>query len=230
MARTQGSSGTATLEAIRKAGLRLIYDRGYEGMSLRQLASEIGMVQGSLYNHISTKQELLFTLISEHMRDLLRHADIALEAPKTPSDRLAAFVEFHVSYHIDRKLEVFICYSELRSLEPQNFEAIVAMRKEYETKLISILQAGADTGDFSIADAQTAAFGILAMLTGILNWYRPEGRLSRDAIVAIFVDMVRGAVYDRTGLNSADTRTPAPSDVAKRTKNRAGDIRVAAKR
>lgn len=58
MARTSGSSGPATFEAIRKAGLRLIYRYGYEAMTLRQLAGEIGLVQGSLYNHIATKQDL----------------------------------------------------------------------------------------------------------------------------------------------------------------------------
>ena len=51
------------MEAIRKAGLRLIFEHGYAAMSLRQLAAEVGIQSGSLYNHISTKQELLFDLI-----------------------------------------------------------------------------------------------------------------------------------------------------------------------
>ncbi|HKU04506.1 MAG TPA: TetR/AcrR family transcriptional regulator, partial [Bradyrhizobium sp.] len=40
MARTVGSYGPKTMEAIRKAGLRLIFEHGYEAMSLRQLAAE----------------------------------------------------------------------------------------------------------------------------------------------------------------------------------------------
>ena len=43
MARTVGSNGPKTMEAIRKAGLRLIYSQGYEAMSLRRLASEVGI-------------------------------------------------------------------------------------------------------------------------------------------------------------------------------------------
>ncbi len=62
MARTVGSYGPKTMEAIRKAGLRLIFEHGYAAMSLRQLASEVGIQAGSLYNHIATKQELLFDL------------------------------------------------------------------------------------------------------------------------------------------------------------------------
>lgn len=198
MARTFGSSGPATLEAIRRAGLRLIYEQGYEAVSLRQLAAEIGMAQGSLYNHFATKQELLFLLISGHMSDLLAHADEALQGLTDPSERLVAFVEFHVNYHIDRKQEVFICYSELRSLEKENFEAITAMRREYEQKLIAILRAGIERGVFTIADPQAGAFGILSMLAGICTWYNPKGRLSKKQIAALFVEMVQGAVQDRS--------------------------------
>src|SRR4051812_41956512 len=67
MARTIGSYGPKTLEAIRKAGLRLIFEHGYSAMSLRDLAAEVGIQVGSLYNHISTKQELLFELVQDHV-------------------------------------------------------------------------------------------------------------------------------------------------------------------
>jgi AcrR family transcriptional regulator len=210
MARTIGSSGPATFEAIRKAGLRLIFRYGYEAMTLRQLAAEIGLVQGSLYNHIATKQELLFKLISDHMQDLLAASDAALAGIEDPSARLAAFVEFHVNYHIDRKQEVFISYSELRSLEPANFEAIVVMRRAYEQKLIAILKSGMEMGVFSIADASTAAFGILSMLSGICTWFNPKGRLNKDEVSAIFVEMTQGAVFDKVARGADKGRKDPP--------------------
>ena len=52
------------MQAIREAGVRLIYEHGYEGMNLRQLADAVGIQAGSLYNHIHTKQDLLFELVS----------------------------------------------------------------------------------------------------------------------------------------------------------------------
>src|ERR1700752_855506 len=100
MARTIGSYGPKTMEAIRKAGVRLIFERGYEAMSLRQLAAEVGIQAGSLYNHISTKQDLLFDLVQEHINDLLRELDLALEGKADPVEKLRAFVAFHVSYHM----------------------------------------------------------------------------------------------------------------------------------
>ena len=56
----------------------LIFEHGYAAMSLRQLAAEVGIQSGSLYNHISTKQELLFDLVRDHINELLRQLDRAL--------------------------------------------------------------------------------------------------------------------------------------------------------
>jgi AcrR family transcriptional regulator len=194
MARTIGSHGPKTMEAIRRAGLRLIYEHGYEAMSLRQLAAEVGIQAGSLYNHISTKQELLFDLIQDHINELLRQLDRALEGQDGPVEKLRAFVAFHVVYHMTKKREVFIANSELRSLEPKNYDAIVALRGAYEQRLADILKEGVSEGVFEVADTQVATFAILALLTGLCTWYRPGGRLTKEAIVAAHEKLVLSGV------------------------------------
>ena len=194
MARTIGSYGPKTMEAIRKAGLRLIFEHGYEAMSLRQLAAEVGIQAGSLYNHISTKQELLFDLIQDHINELLRQLDRAIEGKQDPDEKLRAFVAFHVTYHMTRKREVFIANSELRSLEPKNYEAIVALRGAYEQRLAAILAEGVEQGSFEVGDIQVATFAILALLTGLCTWYRPGGRLTREAIIAAHEKLVLSGV------------------------------------
>jgi AcrR family transcriptional regulator len=194
MARTIGSYGPKTLEAIRKAGLRLIFEHGYEAMSLRQLAAEVGIQAGSLYNHISTKQELLFDLIQDHINELLRQLDRAMEGKQDPDEKLRAFVAFHVTYHMTRKREVFIANSELRSLEPKNYDAIVALRGAYEQRLATILAEGVEQGVFEVGDIQVATFAIIALLTGLCTWYRPGGRLTREAIIAAHEKLVLSGV------------------------------------
>ncbi|MGJ4939254.1 TetR/AcrR family transcriptional regulator [Bradyrhizobium sp. HKCCYLS1011] len=194
MARTIGSHGPTTMEAIRKAGLRLIFEHGYAAMSLRQLAAEVGIQPGSLYNHISTKQELLFDLVQDHMNTLLRALEQALRDRQGPAERLRAFVTFHLTYHMTRKREVFIANSELRSLEPKNYAAIVALRSTYEQRLADILADGVAEGVFEVVDIQVATFAILALLTGLCNWYRPGGRLTREAIIAAHEKLVLSGV------------------------------------
>ncbi|WP_142850069.1 TetR/AcrR family transcriptional regulator [Telmatospirillum sp. J64-1] len=190
MVRTIGSDGARTQEAIRKAGLKLIYEHGYEAMSLRQLAAEVGLQVGSLYNHISTKQDLLFGLIKSHMDHLFSALDEALAGIEGPEEGLRAFIAFHVTYHIERKREVFIAYSELRSLEPGHYEEIVALRRAYEDRLVAMLEQGAEQGLFRGGDARVAAYGILSMLTGVCTWFDPQGRLSPQQVVDLYSDMI----------------------------------------
>jgi AcrR family transcriptional regulator len=185
MSRTAGSSGPKTLAAIREAGLDLIYRHGYEAMSLRGLATEVGLQPGSLYNHIRTKQELLFDLIHDHMTALLERVDAELVRHEGPQARLEAFTAFHLSYHIERKREVFIGSSEIRSLDADNRQTIVTLRQQYEDRLCAILEAGAREKLFHIKDVRVTAYAILAMLTGICTWYEPGGRIGQQELIDI---------------------------------------------
>jgi AcrR family transcriptional regulator len=206
MARKVGSHGPTTLEAIREAGLELIYKHGYEAMSLRSLAAEVGIQAGSLYNHIKTKQDLLFDLMHTHMENLLSQMYKAMESGQEAEGRLRSFVKFHVEYHVSRKREVFISYSELRSLDPAYHRAIVRMRREYEGYLISILEQGAADHIFVVDDAPAAAYGIIAMLTSNLIWFRPGGRMTVADLVKFYTRMVLGAVgvVDKSPLAAVD--------------------------
>lgn len=190
MARTAGSSGEKTLAAIREAGLDLIHAHGYEAMSLRQLATRIGLQPGSLYNHIETKQDLLYDLIHNHMVTLLASLEEALAGIEDPLETLKAFIAFHLTYHVERKREVFIGSSELRSLEPKGRRKIVALRRTYEDRLCAILTQGARRGLFKIDDVRVSAYAILAMLTGICTWYDGKGRIGRRKLIDIHTRLV----------------------------------------
>ncbi|ABS64393.1 transcriptional regulator, TetR family [Parvibaculum lavamentivorans DS-1] len=190
MSRTAGSSGKKTQAAIREAGLDLIYAQGFDAMSLRQLAARVGLQPGSLYNHIATKQDLLYDLIHNHMVTLLERIDAELEGIEPPLDRLKAFIAFHLTYHIERKREVFIGSAELRSLEPRNRKKIVALRRAYEDRLSGILETGAARKLFKIDDVAVSAYAILAMLTGICTWYDPKGRIGRKELIDIHTRLI----------------------------------------
>lgn len=178
------------MAAIREAGLALIHAHGYEAMSLRELAREVGLTAGALYNHIDNKQTLLFSLIDEHMDAVLSRLEEALAQSPDPRGRMADFVRFHLLYHIDHRLEVFIGHSELRSLTPENREVILAKRRLYEDRVTAVIGDGIRAGVFAVADARVAAYGILAMLTGVCTWFDPRGRLDADAVVGIYTEMV----------------------------------------
>ncbi|WP_339763733.1 TetR/AcrR family transcriptional regulator [uncultured Sulfitobacter sp.] len=192
MARTTGSHSDITGPKVREAALRLFAQNGFAAVSMRAIASEVGVQAGALYNYTPDKQTLLFNLLCTHMEQLL--AAFSDDTSLAPLDRLHRFVDFHIRFHADRPDEVFISYMELRNLTPDNFGAVEALRRQYEDRLESILQSGADAGDFDIADTKIATLAVIAMLTGVNTWFRVGGRLSLDQVIAQYWDMVRKSV------------------------------------
>ena len=75
-----------------------------------------------------------------------------------------------------------------------DFAEIEALRRDYEDALQGILVAGQAEGVFALQDAKIATLAVIAMLNGVMTWYRAGGRLSLDQVEQIYWDMVRKAV------------------------------------
>lgn len=194
MARKVGSIGAETADRVRLAALSLFARHGYAAVSMRQIGREIGLQAGAIYNHFPTKQQLLRGLLVEHMERLLAAWDGERDGNLPPRAALIAFIRFHIRYHIRCGEEVFISYMELRNLEEQNFVEVEELRRRYEKSLREILEAGVRENAFTVSDPRVATMAVIAMLTGVTNWYRPDGRLSLDEIEELYVGMISGAV------------------------------------
>jgi AcrR family transcriptional regulator len=196
MARKPGSRADITGPRLRDAALRLFARHGYAAVSMRQIAAETGVQAGALYLYIEDKQSLLFDLMHSHMQDLFQAWQDSLTgaAQSGAMARLEHFARFHIRFHAARADAVFISYMELRNLTPGNFAQIEALRRRYETELETILRAGQAEGCMALPDSKLAAMAIIAMLNGVNTWFREGGRLSRDTVESIHIDMIRKAV------------------------------------
>lgn len=189
MARTTGSDGARTEEAIREAAIELIAARGFEATTLREIAERVGVQPGTLYRYFPSKAKLLVSLLVEHLEFLL--ASWAVQRPDTddPVVRLRTFVDFHIRSHTLRRREVFVANMELRSLAPADRARVVALRRRYEDQLTDILRDGIARGIFNLPDARVATFAILAMLTGVGSWYRDSGRLGKRELIDLYTGL-----------------------------------------
>ena len=193
MARTAGSHSDITGPRVREAALSLFAQHGYAAVSMRQIARDVGVQAGALYNYTTDKQSLLFDLLKGHMDDLLS-ARSAQDIPETPTAQLEHFTRFHIAFHLERPEAVFVSYMELRNLTPENFATIEDLRGRYEAELEAILSRGRAAGVFNVPDTKITTLAIIAMLTGVNTWYRSGGRLSQEEVATIYWDMVRKAV------------------------------------
>ncbi len=205
MARRVGSQGERTEAAIRSAARRLIARQGYEALSMRRLAEEVGLGAAALYRYFPNKQAILMGLLDSHMRELLAAWEGARLREAPAPERLEAFTRFHIRHHLPRADGVFLSSMELRSLTPENFARIEALRRAYERELALILEAGAEDGSLSGPEPKIAARAIIAMLTGITTWYNPAGPISPAALEDVYWRLVAGM----TGLSETPAKGAA---------------------
>lgn len=180
--RSRGTNGTSSSERILDATVDLFHRKGYEATSLREVAEAVGLQVGSLYNHISSKEELLFGIMREVMVELLDHVRSAMDDADDAAGRIAAFMQASITFHARRQKETFIGNSELRSLDDAHRKEIIKLRDEYQQLMAEALTEADDKDQLHIDDVQLATFSALAICSSVATWYRPEGRLSIDEL------------------------------------------------
>lgn len=205
MARPVGAIGKETAERIREAATRLFARHGYAAVSMREIASEVGVGAAAIYNHFATKQDLLADLMSRHFACLMAGwtADPGAASTADPAAALAAFTRYHLRYQRKNAAEVSVAYMELRSLEQPNFHRFDHLRRAYEDQLTAIIDRGVASGQFHASESKVVSLAILAMLTGMNGWFRQTARVSPEEAEDIYIGMVAQAVSPQKSLQLA---------------------------
>ncbi|QGZ30968.1 TetR family transcriptional regulator [Stutzerimonas stutzeri] len=135
----------APRERLKQAAERLFADHGFHRLSLRQLASEVGMLPGSLYAHFDGKDSLLQELIEDGYEALVEGARTELHhAPH--GGALEALVRHHLRFRRDHPCWFALATGERRHLAAQRQAEIIRYEGEYEHLFVHALGAGAARG------------------------------------------------------------------------------------
>jgi AcrR family transcriptional regulator len=193
----------ARREEIVAAAARTFATEGYAAVGMRDVAEAVGIRGASLYHHFASKEEILFAICLTVTREPNELNLPLLDAPGTPSQRLAALVRGHLQHLHRRRVEHVVGLHELAALTPEHRAVIDDHRRYYQRRVRDVVAAGMRTGEFGVPDARLAAFAICDMLNGLSNWFHDGGELALEDVVVGYVDMVVGRL-----LGSRDGRPP----------------------
>ena len=100
------------------AAARVFYERGYSDASVQDVADELGILKGSLYHYIDTKEDLLFRLLQETHDEIYEILEeVAALEGLNPLERLEIYIRKQVEYNIDNLLRVSVYYHDLERLD-----------------------------------------------------------------------------------------------------------------
>lgn len=176
-------STTANRGTVLDAACVLFAERGYHGTSMKDIAEKLGVRAPSLYNHVASKQEMLYAIMDKAMDRAIAAQEEALAGVEDVPSQLRRATESLVLDFLRFPAEVTVCNNEVRSLDPDNRLAIVAKRDRYAARVRQIIEEGCRTGRFQTGTPQIAAFAVLEMGNSAKSWFRPSGRYT-DTYVA----------------------------------------------
>ena len=195
-----GTDGT--LRRLQESALELFAERGYHGVSMRELAAATGVQASSLYAHVPSKERLLRDLIllaHEEHRAQLRAA--LIETGEDSCEQFAACVRAHVSFHVTYPMLATVANNELHALSSAGEREVRLVRGEAERLIQDIVERGVRRGVFHVSDTwlATAAIGGMGIRTAV--WYRTEygNAYSVDDVCVAYVEFalrVVGATSD----------------------------------
>jgi AcrR family transcriptional regulator len=164
--------------------------KGFNATTMRQLAEHLGMEAASIYNHISSKEELLreicFNVANEFNAHLLQ-----LEGDEScPARKLEAIIRFHIHMLLTRHDDVYVSNRDWKHLKDPWLTNFLNQRRQYENRLAAIVQQGIDKKQFRAMQPHVAVLGILSAVRSIEYWHRSKRKISSKEVTENLVTLL----------------------------------------
>ena len=169
--------------------------KGYVATTTQDIGDALGILKGSIYYYIDTKDDLLFAVIEEtHIR--ARDALASAKADRGPViDRLRRILRRNIEEAITFQDKAAVFNTEFRFLSEERQQQVIAVRDQYEQFIRSLLKEGQREGLVCPdLDLHIASAGMLSLVTSVANWYRPRGNDAQKDVVNGLVEMATSSV------------------------------------
>lgn len=189
---------TPRTKEIIAAAAKLFKEKGYHAATIQDVADEVGMLKGSLYYHIKSKEELLYLVTQEPIRELIERQKKLVESGLSPQQKIVEFIRSHLRAFDENYPHMFVFLQEKASLAAPVQAEVAGIDFRYEGLLEAILSEGLDRGDFRRElDVKMMAFSILGMCNWMFKWYSKGGRLAIDEIAYHMAEIILNGITTR---------------------------------
>ncbi len=156
-------------DEIIKTAAKLFKEKGYSAVTMRDLATAMGIKAASLYNHISSKQEILKEIIISLAEAFTQGMEQIKMSNNTCVEKLNKIVELHVSITSQNTFGMASLNNDWMHLEEQ-LDYYLELRLNYEENFRSILKSGIQNGEISNKNIEVMLFSMLSTLRSLYIW------------------------------------------------------------
>ncbi|MEE4452723.1 TetR/AcrR family transcriptional regulator [Novosphingobium resinovorum] len=165
-------------EAVLAAAAGLFAERGYAATSIRDIGERVGLLGGSLYHYIRSKDALFVRIHDRALQAAEDRIRAAVALVEDPMARLATACRVLLAIQLDPASLTLPLMNDLRAVPDAVRVQLVVRRDAFEALFVDLVEAaplpaGVDRAIYRIV--------LLASLNAAGDWYRP-GRLGIEEV------------------------------------------------
>lgn len=187
--RSRAKSGSR-LEEVLNSAAKIFFSKGFHGTTIEDVARDVGMLKGSLYYYIKSKEDLLYrilcTVIEQGDAHIAKHIGPAGDSVV----HLKRAIEAQIDYIIENRVRVGLFLHEFETLSGKRRQKVVALMTRYNNRFVEIVRRGQAQGKFADGDPVLIVNGFLGMINWIYRWFHAGDPTEPEEIKRIFVRMI----------------------------------------
>jgi AcrR family transcriptional regulator len=172
---------TSKTAEIYRTAASLIVTKGFNATSMNDIAAAVGLTKAGLYHYIRGKQDLLFSIMQFAM-DVVDCQVLEPASQIVDAEQRLRFILTRHAGMTDQVKAITILAEEVAALNERDRETIIARKRQYFDCVRNTLQELSAEGKLRDLDVSVATLNLFAMVLGLARWYRPDGKLSAEAI------------------------------------------------
>jgi TetR/AcrR family transcriptional regulator, cholesterol catabolism regulator len=182
LARVAGRQQDSTRDKQRRreelvdVACQVFAEKGFDGATLQDIADQFGILKGSLFHYIQSKDDLLYEII-KGVYDGAEDAIWSIASENdTATSRLRRLIVAYVCYVTDHQSAVTVWLHDLSGLEPARRQSILDREEQHRKRLVNLVTAAQQEGGIRAeADPRLVSLALLGSMNWVHRWFRPDG-------------------------------------------------------
>ena len=169
-------------EEILQIAAILFKANGYSAVSMRDIATALGIKASSLYNHISGKQEILGLIVLPIAEEFTQGMNLVLATEISSLEKIKRLIESQIDTTLRHSDAMAIVNNDWMHLEAENKINFLKLRNSYEENFRNIIREGITRNEFNPAHPEVILFSILSTLRNLYLWHEKRGKLEVNVL------------------------------------------------
>lgn len=162
---------TTKKEKFFKESLKLIHEKGFKAVTMRDIAQRLDFEPANIYNYIDSKQALLELYLFDISYEFHDSLNNILRSSYSPEDKLKLIISTHILLTARKPYKMALLVNEWRNLKEPKLTEFIEGKKVYENKIRDVIAKGIEEGQFRPMDIEIATYSFLSSLRWIYDKY-----------------------------------------------------------